>query len=389
MKDFKIYVIVASVLFLIYLVAQFDQPTPTNWSPTFYYDDKIPFGTYVTYNRLKDIFPASEIKKTNNSIYREFHDSIKIAGSYLIIAKTVKTSQDDFNELVKYIKKGNSVFISAFNIRGFLADTLGINVGDEVNGNPSLSFINASLNPRDTFSFTRDISNQYFSDFDTAKAVALGKNSYGHVTFLNFKFGAGNLYLCTNPAVFSNFSVLTNDGATYASKALSYLPITKNIYWDEFQNGDIPPEQSPMRVFFSKPSLQWAYYLSLFGLIVYVIFEMKRRQRIIPVIEPLANSTLDFVNVVGQVYYEKRDNTNIAHKKILYFLEQLRDQYQIRTTNMDNEFIEKLKKKLGIEASLAQEFVEYIHYIDVQVRVTDNELIKLNKLIEKLNSQFA
>jgi hypothetical protein len=140
-------------------------------------------------------------------------------------------------------------------------------------------------------------------------------------------------------------------------------------------------------VFFSHPSLQWAYYISLFGICVFVLFEVKRRQRIIPVIEPLKNSTLDFVNVVGQVYYEKRNNTNIAHKKILYLFAYLRDEYQLKTNKLDNEFIEKLTAKLGIDAQFARSLVSFINYINVQQRITDHELIELNHLIEQLYTQ--
>jgi hypothetical protein len=44
MKDFKIYIIIASVLLGIYLVAEYNKPKPTNWSPTLFYGDKIPFA---------------------------------------------------------------------------------------------------------------------------------------------------------------------------------------------------------------------------------------------------------------------------------------------------------------------------------------------------------
>ena len=38
---------------------------------------------------------------------------------------------------------------------------------------------------------------------------------------------------------------------------------------------------------------------------------MKRKQRIIPVIEPLKNSTVDFVHTVASVYFNAKDNWNI------------------------------------------------------------------------------
>ena len=96
---------------------------------------------------------------------------------------------------------------------------------------------------------------------------------------------------------------------------------------------------------------------------------------------------MEFVNVVGQVYYEKRNNANIAQKKILYILEHLREEYQLKTNKLDSEFIEKLAAKLGLKNAFAYEFVDYINYITNQQRVTDNELIELNKMIEKLYMQ--
>jgi hypothetical protein len=388
MKDLKIYLSIATALLVVYLVAQYNKPSPINWSPTLYYNDKIPFGTYVVFHELKQLFPGADIKKTNASIYTTLSDTTIMPGNYLVIAKTADVNKYDFNAMLKYIKAGNAVFISGFNIKGFLADTLKLALAYEYKkGNATLNFTNSKLKQPQNYLFSHDITNQYFSRFDTAKATVLSMNNFGHSTFLSFKFGRGNLYLCSNPGIFTNYSLLNNRGADYAAKTLSYLPASGNVYWDEFQNGDANEEDSPMRVFFSHPSLQWAYYISLFGICVFVLFEVKRRQRIIPVIEPLKNSTLDFVNVVGQVYYEKRNNTNIAHKKILYLFAYLRDEYQLKTNKLDNEFIEKLTAKLGIDAQFARSLVSFINYINVQQRITDHELIELNHLIEQLYTQ--
>jgi hypothetical protein len=390
MKDFKIYISIASILMVIYLVAEYNKPTPVNWSPSYYYNDKIPFGTYIVYHQLNQLFPGANVIKTNASIYNTLHDSSTMPGNYLIIAKTVNINKYDYDELLKYIKAGNAVFISCFDFKGFIADTLKLMQGDENSKKGAgLNFTSNGVKQPNNYQFNRGISNQYFSGFDTARATVIGKNNYGHSTYLSFKFGKGSLYLCSNPGIFTNYNLLTTQGADYAAKALSYLPVARNVYWDEFQNGDIPEDESPMRVFFDHPSLQWAYYLSLFGMIIFVLFEIKRRQRIIPVIEPLRNSTLDFVNVVGQVYYEKRNNTNIARKKILYLFAHLRDEYQLKTNKLDQEFIEKLTAKLGLESVFATYLVNYINRINTKDRVTDRELIELNKLIEKLYIQAA
>ncbi|MDN3581094.1 DUF4350 domain-containing protein [Mucilaginibacter flavus] len=388
MRDFKIYVSIASILLIIYLVAQYNKPSAINWQPTLAKNDKIPFGTFILHNQLTTLYPEAAIVNTNKSVYNAFHNDSLQKGNYIIIAKNITLNKFDFKEMLKYIKAGNSVFMSAFEFKGFFADSLQIESrAENSTKNVSLNFVNDRLKAGKNYVFNRDINNQYFSSLDTAKVTILGKNYADHCTLISYKFGKGTLYLCSTPAVFTNYSLLTKQGADYAEKALSYMPQAGYVYWDQFQNGDLPEDLSPLRVFFANPALQWAYYISLFSILVYVIYEMKRRQRVIPVIEPLQNSTLEFVNVVGQVYYEKRDNANIAHKKVIYMLEHLRDQYRLKTNRLDPEFIEVLTKKTGLEVAFITDLVHALIFISAQHHVTDIELIRLNKLIEKFYSQ--
>ena len=387
MKDFKIITWVGAILLLAYLVAQYNKPVPVNWSPTLYYGDKIPFGTYILHDQLKTIYPGSIIKRTNAPVYNALHNT-GAKGNYFIIASTINLNKLDYKELIKFIKAGNNVFMTAFNWDGFLADTLQLNTQAEYKkNNTSLNFVNPQLKRPNLYSFQRDICSQYFSVFDTAHAVVISQNTLKHANYISFAFGKGHLYLCANPQLFTNYSLLTPQGADYAAKALSYLPVQQNIYWDQYQNKDIEVDRSPLRVIFSNDSLRWAYYIALITALIYVIYEVKRRQRIIPVIEPLQNNTLDFVNVVGQVYYERRDNGNIAHKKITYLLEYWRTKYYLKTTVLNMEFVNALAQKSGIDTDFAKRLINLINYIHVQPKVNDEELIELNQAIEKFYSQ--
>lgn len=383
MKDFKIYIIAGSTLLIIYLIIQYNKPAPVNWQPTLAAADKIPFGTYVLHERLTDIFPRARVTNTNQSVYNFFSRKIR-PGNYIVIAKSVEITRPDFEQMVKYIKAGNNIFITTFNWNGVIADTLKLETDIESeDSKTAISFASKKLNSTGYYKFKKGVSTQYFDSFDTARASIISFNKAGKANYLRYRFGKGNLLLCANPELFTNYSLLTPQGADYASKALSHLPANTNIYWDQYQNHDILIDTSPLRVFFKSPSLQWAYYISLCGLVAFVLFEIKRRQRVIPIIEPLKNSTVDFVEVVGKVYYEKRDNLNIAHKKILYLLSFLREQYQLKTTLLNSEFIETVAWKTGIEIAFIQDLVGYINYISMQNRVTDKELIELNHLIEK------
>ena len=187
--------------------------------------------------------------------------------------------------------------------------------------------------------------------------------------------------------MFTNFSLLNQTGAAYAATALSFVKNDDNLMWDRYYTEGREDDESSMRVFLRNTNLRWAFYITFFSLLLFVLYEIKRRQRIIPVIEPPANETLGFVTVVGQVYYEKRNNANIAHKKVIYLLEHLREHYRLKTNKLDHEFGDMLSKKTGINSQLATDLINAVNFISVQQHVSNWELINLNKLIEKFYSQ--
>ena len=380
MRDFKIYVYIAITTLLVYVVVLYNRPAPVNWQPTLNYEDKIPFGTYVFYHQLHDIFPDAQVTNTSESIYNLFSKQL-LPGNYIIVSKEVKIDKVDLEQLKKYIRAGNTVFITTFSWAGVFKDSLKLEAQEE--DNTQQNFTNNKLKQATNYTFDKDISNQYFSSFDTAKATVITKNSGGQATCIRYAFGKGTLLLCANPELFSNYNLLKPHGAEFAERILSYLPPKQTIYWDEYQNHDTETDSSPMRVFLNNPPLQYAYYLSLFTLFIFMLFEAKRRQRIIPVIEPLKNTTVDFVNVVGRVYYENHDNANIALKKIVYLLGYFREKYRLKTDALDADFTNNLANKTGIEPEFAAELVNQLNYLSQQPKVTDHELIVLNKLIEK------
>lgn len=391
MRDVKtyIYIVVASLLLVLYLLAEYNRPKPVSWDATLIDNDKIPFGTYVLYHQLNDIFPDTHVQTYREPVYNVVNDhSIKNA-AYIIICNDINLNEYDYKKLTEYIKNGNDVFISASNYSQQFKKSLKVETEPEfnLNKNVEIKLLNRSLDTTYQYVFEKNINNVYFSNLDTTKALVLGKNNFNHCNFIKYPMGKGALYLNTTPFMFSNYSILTKQGASYASIALSYLKKDKVLLWDEFYTQGRDDENNTMRVFMKYAQLKWAFYIACFGLIVFVLYEMKRRQRIIPIIEPLKNSTVDFVNVVGQVYYEQHDNHNIVNKKILYFLEHLYAKYNLRANQLDQLFIDNFAQKTATDHAFATELINYINYLNAAQRVTDTELIKLNQLIEQFYNQ--
>jgi hypothetical protein len=386
MRDFKAYIIIASLILVVYLVAQYQQPQPIDWTPSYLKEAKIPLGTKILYDRLPDIFPGAKVQTYREPMYNVLNDHKVTNATYIIICEYASLSTPDFDKMIPFIKKGNDVFISSTAFGDTLTNKFKLQTDrnyDLKEEQDTIHFVNKGLDPLRNYIIDKELRGEYFSDFDTTKAISLAQNHQQQSTFIKFNIGRGSLYLSANPTLFANYNLLKPDGAEYAAKALSYLQNKKTIIWDEYYNVGRDGEESEFRVLFDKVPLRWAYYISLISIIVYVLYQMKRRQRIIPVITPLENSTLGFVTVVGQVYYERRDNSNIALKKITYLLEYIRQKYRLQTNKLDQDFITVLASRAEMSTDEARELVTIINYILSKQQLSDQELIKANHLIQQ------
>ncbi|MGN7987077.1 DUF4350 domain-containing protein [Pedobacter sp. 22226] len=383
MRGYKIYLIIGSILILLYLVAQYNKPTPTNWSPTYAVKDKIPYGTYILYHRIKDILPKANIQQSKAAIYNTLKAKNFNKTAYLIIAQKAEISKTDFNQLVKYMQAGNDAFIASYDL-GKIEKNLKLQAVSAMSAEGStLNFTNPNLKTDANYGFDRGIGSQYYSNIDTSKATVLGVNGNGKPNFIRYNYGKGNLYLIAEPGFYTNFNLLDKYGAEYAAKTLSYLQGNTRVIFDDYFAGQENTTTDMLRVFFKHPELKFAYYLSIFSLIIFVLYDIKRRQRIIPIADPLTNTSLAFVNVVGSVYYHERNNLDIALKKINYFMEYLRSRYYLKTNEIDNRFAQLLMEKTGINEALAKTLTRYFIETPKMGNLNDTQLINLNESIEQ------
>lgn len=391
MKGLKLYVAISAVFVVVYVVAQYYKPKPTNWTPSYIKEDKIPFGLYILFNEIGSLFPNTVVRSTKEPVYNTLKDVNYTNSNYLFIAGAVELDKQDYKQLELYLKNGNDVFIATFDLGKVLEQKLKIKTnvvyGLLENKSVAINFVNPRLRTSLPYKFDKGLGDQYFSKFDSVKATVLGKNQKGQANFIKYSYGKGSLYLLPNPQLLTNYSLIRTDGADYAAKALSYLNPRPTLIWDErFTKGN-SEDASLLRVIFRNDKLRWAYYTALISLLVFVLFEIKRRQRIIPVIEPLKNSSVDFVKVVGSVYYEQRNNTDISKKKISYLLEFVRSNYRLKTQELDEEFKENLTQKTGLTTDVIGSLVQLINEILKANKVTDQQLISLNKSIEHFYKQ--
>ncbi|MGB5528331.1 MAG: hypothetical protein WBQ32_00015, partial [Ignavibacteriaceae bacterium] len=106
-------------------------------------------------------------------------------------------------------------------------------------------------------------------------------------------------------------------------------------------------------------------------------------QRVIPIIPPLRNTTVEFVETVGNLYYQQKDFKNIAEKKISYFLDFIRNKYFIKTGSFDEETIRKISDKSSLSIGKLNSIFREIEKINRSQKITEEDLININYHLEK------
>ena len=113
-----------------------------------------------------------------------------------------------------------------------------------------------------------------------------------------------------------------------------------------------------------------------------MIFNAKRKQRIVKVINPLKNTTVDFTKTIGNLYFETKDHDNLIEKKITYFLEYIRRVYYLDTQILDDKFVKNLASKSGNDENDVKKLINQIVHLKAKTACNEGDLLRLNKAIE-------
>lgn len=377
------------IAILTLIVIETMRPKPINWNPSYSASDKIPFGSYILFNELENFYHVP-VKKIETDPYLFLGDSITTKNAiYIFINNQVTFDKQQQKRLNQFVKKGNSVFLSSRYLDTFFKDSLNLetftkNVPFQKAITPAFFNKNIKL---DTFpEFKKEVYKITFTSIDTLQTTALGyfkdeEKPKENMNFIKVKFGKGYFYFHTLPEAFTNYYLRKEPNQKYTEIILSYFN-PSIIYWDNYIKSGRRVINSPLRFILTQPPLKWAYYLTILGLLIFVIFKGKREQRIIPVQEPLKNTSIEFTKTIADLHFQHKDYSNIIAKKITYFLEKIRSKYHLDTQNLDATFIKNLTLKSGHKLEDTQKLIHTINTLKEKSFHTEKDLIYLNKLIE-------
>lgn len=389
-RDHK-YIIGLLLITIVLTVVKLAQPKPVNWNENYSSSSKIPFGTYILNDLLNTSFPGKEILVNTRPI---FESELDISLSNWIFINSAFTLDEFETEILhEKVEAGDNVFISAREMAGPLADSLSLTLSlsfpfinpsatslDSLLSN-SINFTNPTIRSKSNWAFPRTLTETYFTSFDTTRTTVLGYANEDQVNFIQVKIGEGSYFIHSNPFLFTNYFTRDAENYDYAFKALSYLP-QRTTYWDEYYKVGRLSFAFPLSYITSQRNLKWAWFIALFGMVAYLILNSKRAQRIIPVIRSPKNTSIEFATTIANLYLNNGTHKDIFEKKVLFLFEYIRSSLRISTTGIDEQTLNDIANRSGIELEEISKLFEEIEAYRQKEQLSDKELKLITERID-------
>ena len=180
-------------------------------------------------------------------------------------------------------------------------------------------------------------------------------------------YGKGEVIFVSSPLLFTNYGMLEGNTSVYIFRLMSYLADLPVYRTEAYVKTDamLVAEQSPFREFIKRPPLRWALYLALLGVVLFMIFTARRRQRVIPIMSKPANRSLEFIQLIGTLYYQRKDHVDLVRKKFKLFAEELRKTagVDISEVNTDDSEYLLLAEKTGMNCDRLKKVIRQIRLV--------------------------
>ena len=379
---------------LIYMVES-NKATAIDWKETYHNQHKTPYGTYILDQEIDTLF-AGKLRRTENYFYFFIeNDSAKLPVpiTYMNLAAE-DIGRIGLHQTIKdFIAEGNTLvsFQNSFDTSGIF-DSLGITFhNNSAIKEPHVVSLTSSNLPVNNFTI-ENTSSSYFS-FKDSIAKQINVLGYKKVqdkkqpNIIEVKYGKGSYILGTDPIALTNYNMLDSNNHLYIEGFLSLLP-QQTTYFKVQVIDDNSPISSPsiLRFFLDNDALRWAWYFTIFTLFVFVFFSAKRKQRIIPIIPTLKNTTIAYIKTLASIYIEQKDYMGMIEKGIIYNLDKIRSQYLLNTSDLNEEFIEQLATKSNKDKADVEHYINFIKNFRNNRKAynTEEALILYNQLSEHI-----
>ena len=379
------------VVFLaLVFVMEYQMPRRFTWNPSFSHIDKQPFGCYV-FDSVLSASLSDGYEVTKKTLY-QLRGEHRRMGVLVVAEYLYNMNETDVDNLLAMAAEGSKILLVSGGMPSCLSDTLHFDTDGYYHELTLREYAMRGLT-LDTVTWIADAvydrkeyylypqlsSFEILLDTDSVKGRILAMNtshqheeendSVSYSTAVAIPVGKGEVILAMTPLAFTNYGILEGNIHDYVFRLLTQMKGLPMVRTEAYTPATAQAEQSPLRYFLSQPPLRWAVILSFLTILVFMVFTAKRRQRVIPVVEEPKNRSLEFVKLIGTLYYQKGDYRDLVMKQYAYLTETIRRVLQVDLNDRGND----LRSFAVISAQTGVEEKEIAALVDTLRRLSDDE----------------
>ena len=381
-KTVKLYGLIFIIVMVVLALLELGKSEVTDWRKNFDVNEKTPFGLFV-FSKEVDHLLQNKVKRTDLSPY-DFYKAQKLLPHNGLIVQS-EIDVESWNKILQNVQEGSDALIISDFFHREITDSLSFTTSKISYEETNLLKLTDEKFAQDSLQLDKLPSGMGF-ELIKAKDEILGKEESDAkmANFIKMRHGRGHLYLHSEPLIVTNFYLLKPESKNYVQDVFSYLSERETV-WFSGANKNVAESRSPLRFILANPPLRYAWWLLLAGLVLFIIFNAKRKQRIVPIVEPLKNKSVEFVKSIGNLYLQEGDFHDMMAKKAQYFLNRVRMDLLIDTKNLDEKFIHLLHLKTGKSIEKINEATVLIKKgQDPYATVMKEDLIKMNRLLDEI-----
>ena len=367
------FALVIALMLAVVIAIEYRMPRRFEWIPTFAHGDGQPFGCMVFDSILSQSMPKGYVvvKKT---LYQLERDGVLNEPHGIVVLSNESILPVDMSKMMTLAEEGHVVLLANSDNLYQWEDTLGINVSWNnyfdihklvgkapekrpvkwvADGNVVCRVYDQMVNC--CMTVADSVPHRVLATYKNVETVwGEEVEQEWSAIAVSFPRGKGELIIVSAPLLLTNYAMLNHDGGAKLIEGLmgcmSHLPVIRT---EGYMRATAFAEESPFYVFLKQPPLRWALYLTIITVVLFCIFTARRRQRPVPVVPPRKNGNLEFVRLIGTLYWQEKDHAGLLAKKWIYTTEEIRRQTGLDVasdgTTSDMEPITQLAYLIGRE----------------------------------------
>lgn len=415
MKINRTFIVVVIVIAIIGIAMQIQMPKRFNWTISYSKYDPNPFGCMLFDSVLSKSMPNG-YKAEGTTIYRNL-DSAGVC-NLLIVNSGMNFDSLTTVSIDKLTKQGSKIMIVAGDMYNydngdldigtvvssegyFDINTIRKEIGDKQNIMDSVFYNGFNHYPAHKYKILQPLLN--YSDVALGDSDRHQKINWNILAYANYrndsggiervpivfsrKMNKGELYFVTCNLVFTNYGMLEGETSGFIMRTMSLIadkPIIR-ISNDNETEGNYEEGSTPFRAIFKVRALTWAFYLTLAVLLLFFIFTARRRQRAIPVIQPPRNHTVEFTKLIGTLFFQRHDYSELVRRKWELFAAAIRQNVGVDVQALDDD--DTLFTRLSYRTGMTyEEIAKTIKQLRLIV-LNENEITpeEMKRAINKMN----